>query len=109
VIGSLGTVGGLTILMSLILAANLGAFVLYGLLCWVSLAAFKGMPGYHFLQHALVPVLGGAVNLGLAIVFPLIGLSAGGQLARVSQLTLAISAAWIVLSTASFWIIKKRR
>ena len=109
VIGSLGTVGGLTLLMSLILAANLGAFVLYGLLCWVSLAAFKGMPGYRFLQHALAPALGGAVNLGLAIAFPLIGLAAGGQLRQVSLLTLAISAAWIVVSTASFWVIKKRK
>jgi amino acid transporter len=106
-IGSLGTVGGLTVLMSLILSVNLGAFILYGLLCFISLAAFKRAADYNLIRHGFLPALGGIVNIGLAVVFPIIGLTAGGQLAQVSMLTLVISTAWIVICTSYFLLVKK--
>lgn len=105
VIGSLGALGGLTVLMGLILAANLGALVLYGLLSFLSLAALRDMPLYHW----LAALLGGVVNLGLAIAFPFIGISSGGLLAQVSWLTLAIGALWVAICAAYFLVIPKRQ
>jgi amino acid transporter len=104
IIGSLGALGGVAVLMGLILAANLGALVLYGLLCFLSLGAFKGMPQSYF----LAPILGGVVNLGLAVAFPIIGISSGGLLAQVCWLTLGIATLWVVICAAYFLVIQTR-
>lgn len=102
-IGCWGILGGLPALMGLILASNLGAFLLYAILGVLTLASFAATPAFHWLKHGLLPVTTIVLNLGIAISALAFGLNAGGVLAQASQLALAVSAAWMLLSLFAYF------
>ncbi len=58
IIGAAGIIGGLPALMGIVLASNLGAFLLYALLCILTIATFIGDTSFNFIRHVLLPVVG---------------------------------------------------
>jgi basic amino acid/polyamine antiporter, APA family len=105
-IGAAGILGGLPALMGVVLAANLGAFLLYALLCALTIATFAGKTGFHFFRHLLLPAAGLIVNLGTLAVVSGIGLGAGGELRLASLIALGIASFWLVLSLA-YYLLKR--
>lgn len=106
-IGSAGIIGGLPVLMGIILASNLGAFLLYALLCLLTIVTFAGDPAFSFLRHLFLPVIGLAVNIGIVIAAGKIGLTAGGIITQASMIALGVAIAWFVVSVAYFFVKRK--
>ena len=106
-IGSAGIIGGLPVLMGIILASNLGAFLLYALLCLLTIVTFAGDPAFNFLRHLVLPIIGLAVNIGIVVAAGKIGLSAGGIITQASMIALGIAAAWFVVSVAYYFVKRK--
>jgi amino acid transporter len=98
VIGAAGIIGGLPVLMGIVLASNLGAFLLYALLCLLTIATFVGDPAFNFFRHILFPVLGLLVNAGLIAAAGLIGLRAGGVITEASMIAFSLAALWLLLN-----------
>jgi len=103
VIGSIGVLGGLPVLLGIILASNLGAFILYALLALLTIPAYHGKAEYNFLKHSFIPVVGLIANLGIAIAFPLIGFLQGGIAAQASFFALLVALIWILVSSLNFF------
>jgi APA family basic amino acid/polyamine antiporter len=97
-IGSIGVLGGLPALMGIILATNLGAFVLYAMLCLLTVVAYRKSTEFNFIRHGLFPGVGFMVNAGTALTFPVVGILAGGIPAQASAIALLLAAAWLLLS-----------
>lgn len=108
VIGAAGIIGGLPVLMGIILASNLGAFLLYALLCLLTISTFMGDSAFSFLRHLLFPVLGLAVNVGIAVLAIRIGLTAGGVITQATQIALGIAILWLLLSISYYFFKRKR-
>jgi amino acid transporter len=106
-IGSAGIIGGLPVLMGIILASNLGAFLLYALLCLLTIVTFAGDPAFSFLRHLFLPVIGLAVNIGIVIAAGKIGLTAGGIITQASMIALGVAVAWFVVSVAYYFVKRK--
>ena len=104
VIGSAAMLGGLPVLLGLILASNIGAFLLYAILCVLTVIAFYRSSEFHILRHGFVPVLGLALNLFLALAAPLVALSAGGITAQAAMVALAVLGLWLVLSILYYFM-----
>lgn len=111
VIGAAGIIGGLPVLMGIILAANLGAFLLYALLCLLTIATFLGDtfddPSFNTFRHAILPAIGLVINIGIIIAASIIGLSAGGVITQATLIALGLAAVWLVISLA-YYIIKRK-
>jgi APA family basic amino acid/polyamine antiporter len=108
IIGAAGIIGGLPVLMGIILASNMGAFLLYALLCILTIATFRSDPSYNVFRHFLLPASGVFVNIGILIAAALIGLGAGGLIAQASTIALGIAGVWLLLSVA-YYFVKPRR
>ncbi len=104
ILGAVGILGGLPVLIGLILASNLGAFLLYAILCILTITAFNGASDFNPLRHLLLPILGLALNLTLAIAAPLIALAAGGLLAQSAWVALALAGLWLVMSMVYYFM-----
>jgi len=104
IVGAIGILGGLPVLIGLILASNLGAFLLYAILCILTIAAFHGAPDFNPLRHLLLPILGLAINLILAVAAPLIAISTGGLLAQAAWVALGMAALWLVMSLIYYFM-----
>jgi basic amino acid/polyamine antiporter, APA family len=107
VIGAIGLMGGLPALMGIILAANLGAFALYALLCALTIAAYWGTPAFHIVKHGLVPTLGLLLNLGMVIAVLAIGVFSGGLLRQAITLAGGLAGLWLAICVVYFFIKKK--
>lgn len=108
VIGAAGIIGGLPALMGIILASNLGAFLLYALLCILTIATFVGDPSFNFFRHILLPIIGLFVNIGIIIAAADIGFSAGGVVTQACMVASGIAGAWLVISVAYYFVKRKR-
>jgi amino acid transporter len=102
--GAIGLLGGLVALMGLVLASNLGAFVLYAMLSLLTITAYRGKPEYSALKHLVLPVLGFIANLAIALAFPVIGILSGGIPAQASIFALAVGGFWLMVSLVYFWV-----
>src|ERR1041385_1659184 len=102
IIGAIGVTGGVVTLTGITLASNLGTFVLYGMICLVTIVAFVGTGGFNFLSHAIIPVLGFIGNLIMVLAIFIIGISSGGTTAQATYLGLGISGVWLVFSVVYF-------
>ena len=98
VLGAIGLLGGLPALMGLVLASNLGAFVLYAMLSLLAITAYRGKPEYNPFKHLVLPVLGFIANLSIALAFPLIGILAGGIAAQACIFALVVGGFWLLVS-----------
>jgi len=107
VIGAAGIIGGLPVLMGIILASNLGAFLLYALLCILTIATFVGDPDFNFFRHILLPLVGLLINLGIIAAMTIIGLSAGGIVTQASQIALGLAGLWLIVSISYYFIKRK--
>jgi amino acid transporter len=108
-IGTVGVFGGVVALTGITLASNLGTFVLYALICGLTMVAFMGNDAFSFLKHAIVPILGLIVNVVMVLAIFVIGVISGGATAQATYLALAISVGWLVLSLAYFVITSSRK
>ncbi len=107
IVGSAGIIGGLPVLMGIILASNLGAFLLYALLCLLTIISFIGDSSFNIFRHIFLPLLGLLVNLGIVIAAAYIGLGAGGVITQASLIALSIAGAWFLVSVAYYFIKRK--
>ena len=107
IIGSAGIIGGLPVLMGIILASNLGAFLLYALLCLLTIVTFVGDSSFNIFRHLLLPLIGLAVNIGIVVTAGKIGLAAGGIITQASMIALGIAAVWFVVSIAFYFVKRK--
>lgn len=104
IVGTIGVVGGVVALTGITLASNLGTFVLYALICALTVVAFIGTKGFSILKHGIIPVLGVIVNVVMLLAIFIIGIMSGGSTAQATYLALGISVAWLVVSIAYFVI-----
>ncbi|MGC1378490.1 MAG: amino acid permease, partial [Anaerolineales bacterium] len=98
VIGTIGVLGGVVALTGITLASNLGTFVLYALICGLTIVAFSGKVDFSFFKHALIPILGLIGNIVLVLTIFIVGIITGGTTAQETYLALGISAAWLIVS-----------
>jgi basic amino acid/polyamine antiporter, APA family len=101
-VATVGLFGGVVTLTGITLASNLGTFVLYGLICLVTVVAFVGTGGFSFLKHAIIPALGVIGNVVMVLTIFVVGILTGGDTAKATFLALGISAGWLVLSVLYF-------
>ncbi len=106
-VGILGAVGGITALLGITLAANLGAFLLYGIVCVMTLVVSARDSGSSWARKALAAA-GALINLILAGVIFGSALQAGGSLAQGSRLALGIAAFWLLASMAYYGLRKTK-
>jgi basic amino acid/polyamine antiporter, APA family len=104
VIGSIGILGGLPALIGIILASNLGAFLLYAILGGLTIAAFAGTETFHWLKHALLPAAGIALNLALAALALVFGISVGGVIAQGCLVALTFAGLWLVINVIYYFL-----
>jgi len=108
VVGSAGIIGGLPALMGLVLASNLGAFLLYALLCLLTIVTFVGDPSFNILRHVFLPVLGLLINIGLVVAAATIGIRAGGVITQASMIALGLAIVWLLVSVAYYFVKRLR-
>jgi amino acid transporter len=107
VVGAAGIIGGLPTLMGIILASNLGAFLLYSLLCLLTIVTFIGDPSFSIFRHIFLPIIGLVVNIGIVVAAIGIGLEAGGITSQASAIALGIAGAWLLISM-SYYFVKRQ-
>ena len=98
VIGTIGVLGGVVALTGITLASNLGTFILYALICGLTIVAFSGKADFNFFKHATLPILGLIGNVILVLTIFIVGIISGGSTAQETYLALGISAIWLVAS-----------
>jgi APA family basic amino acid/polyamine antiporter len=107
-IATVGVVGGVMALTGITLASNLGTFVLYALICGLTIVAFAGDKAFNIVKHAVVPALGLIVNIVMVLAIFIIGIISGGATAQATYLALSISIAWLAISVSYFVINSSR-
>jgi amino acid transporter len=109
IIGSIGVLGGAVTLTGVTLASNLGTFVLYGLICGITIVAFAGRPEFNMFKHGIIPVLGLIANVIMLLAIFIIGITSGGTTAQATYLALGISAFWLIVSVIYFIISSRQK
>jgi amino acid transporter len=104
IIGSIGVAGGITYLTGMTLASNLGTFILYGLICSLTLVAFLGRPEFSLFKHGIVPVLGLITNVIMVLTIFIVGIQSGGTTAEATYMALGVGGVWLAVSLAYFAI-----
>jgi len=104
VIGAVGVIGGAVTLTGVALASNLGTFVLYGLICAVTVVAFAGRKEFNLFRHGIIPGLGLITNIIMVGAIFIIGIASGGTTAQSTYLGLGISLVWLIISVVYFVI-----
>jgi basic amino acid/polyamine antiporter, APA family len=107
-IATIGVLGGVTALTGITLASNLGTFFLYALICGLTIIAFVGDSRFSFFKHAVIPFLGLATNIIMALAIFIIGITSGGVTGQATYLALAITVGWLVLSLGYFVVTSLR-
>jgi amino acid transporter len=97
-IGTIGVLGGVVALTGITLASNLGTFILYALICGLTIVAFSGKADFSFFKHSIIPILGLIGNIILVLTIFIVGIITGGTTAQETYLALGISGVWLVVS-----------
>jgi APA family basic amino acid/polyamine antiporter len=112
VVAAAGIIGGLPVLMGIILASNLGAFLLYALLCILTIVTFISDPieesSFNFFRHIVLPAIGLLINVGIVVAAAKIGLEAGGLITQATMIALGIAGVWLLFSIAYYFLKRKR-
>jgi len=82
VIGTVGVLGGVVALTGITLASNLGTFILYALICGLTIVAFSGKADFSFFKHSIIPILGFIGNIILVLTIFIVGIITGGTTAQ---------------------------
>lgn len=104
VIGASGIIGGLPVLMGIILASNLGALLMYAVLCVLTIVTFAGEASFNLVRHGLLPVLGFSTNVGIVIAATVIGLGLGGIITQAVWIAWSIAVLWLLASVAYYFV-----
>jgi fumarate hydratase, class I len=80
------------------LASNLGTFILYALICGLTIVAFSGKVDFSFFKHSMIPILGLIGNIILVLTIFIVGIITGGTTAEATYLALGIAGVWLVVS-----------
>jgi basic amino acid/polyamine antiporter, APA family len=102
VVGAIGVLGGVMTLTGITLASNLGTFVLYALICGLTVVAFAGGKDFNLFKHGVIPALGVITNIIMVMAIFIIGIRSGGISAQATYLALGVSAGWFVISVIYF-------
>lgn len=109
IIGSIGVAGGVVALTGITLASNLGTFVLYALICGITVVAFLGRNEFHSVRHAIIPVLGLITNIVMVLAIFIIGIQSGGSTAQATYIGIGVSALWFVVSVVYLVVNSRQR
>ncbi|HEX7555102.1 MAG TPA: APC family permease [Leptolinea sp.] len=109
IIGTVGVLGGVMALTGITLASNLGTFILYALICGLTIVAFIGTKDFSIVKHGIVPVLGLIVNIIMVLGIFIIGIMTGGITAQATYLALGIGLVWLIVSVAYFIVSSSRK
>jgi amino acid transporter len=109
IIGAVGVAGGVVALTGITLASNLGTFVLYALICGLTVVAFAGRKEFNLFRHGIIPGLGVIANVIMISAIFIIGIASGGVTAQSTYLALGISGAWLVVSVTYFVVSSRRQ
>jgi hypothetical protein len=109
IIGSVGVLGGVVTLTGITLASNLGTFALYGMICIITIVAYRGKEGFSVVKHGAIPALGLLGNLLMLGVIFVVGIVSGGDTAKSTYISLAITGAWLLVSVIYFIVSSRRR
>lgn len=102
IIGSIGVAGGVVTLSAITYASNLGTFILYALICGLTIVAFLGRADFNVLRHMIIPVLGVITNVGLALAIFVLNFQFGGVAAQEAAIALGIAGVWLAISVLYF-------
>jgi len=108
IIGAAGIIGGLPVLMGIVLASNLGAFLLYALLCILTIVTYIGDASFNFLRHVFLPIIGLLINVGIVVAATIVGLEVGGVVKQASMVAWGIAIAWLAVSVAYYFVRKNQ-
>jgi amino acid transporter len=108
IIGAIG-VSSVVALTGITLASNLGTFVLYGIICGVTVVAFQGTKDFKLFRHGVIPGLGLIVNVVMVLAIFVIGIASGGTTAQATYLALGISGVWLAVSVAYFVVSSRQK
>jgi basic amino acid/polyamine antiporter, APA family len=109
VIGTVGVVGGVVALTGITLASNLGTFVLYAMICGLTIVAFTGNQTFSFIKHTIIPILGLIINIVMVLAIFIIGIISGGSTMQATYLALGISAVWLFVSVLYFVVTSRAK
>jgi basic amino acid/polyamine antiporter, APA family len=109
IIGSIGVAGGITALTGITLASNLGTFVLYALICALTVVAFMGTKGFNVLKHLIIPVVGFILNVVMVLAIFIIGIASGGTTAQATYMALGIAVLWLIVSLMYFVVSSRQK
>jgi amino acid transporter len=98
IIGTVGVLGGVVALTGITLASNLGTFILYAMICGITIVAFSGKVDFSFFKHSIIPILGLAGNIVLVLTIFIVGIITGGTTAQATYLALGIAGIWFIIS-----------
>ncbi len=109
IIGAIGVAGGIVALTGITLASNLGTFVLYALICALTVVAFAGRQEFNIFKHGIIPGLGLLTNIVMVLAVFVIGIASGGSTASATYLALGIALLWLVVSVGYFVITSRQQ
>jgi amino acid transporter len=109
VIGTIGVTGGVVALTGITLASNLGTFILYAMICGLTVIAFSGKVDFSFFKHTIIPILGLVGNIIMVLTIFIVGIITGGTTTQATYLALGISGAWLVVSVLYLMITSARK
>jgi amino acid transporter len=108
IIGAIG-VNSVVALTGITLASNLGTFVLYGIICGVTVVAFQGTKDFKLFRHGIIPGLGLIVNVVMILAIFIIGIASGGTTAQATYLALGIAGVWLAVSVVYFVVSSRQK
>jgi basic amino acid/polyamine antiporter, APA family len=82
------------VLSGFVLAANTGVFLLYALICGMTIVAFRRKSEFRWIRHALLPGAGIILNIGMIAVWVVLGLSSAGPSRAAALWAVALIAVW---------------
>ena len=71
--------------------------------------AFAGDKDFQLIRHGVIPLLGAAGNIALAVAVLSVGIAAGGAAAQSTYIGLALAGGWLMLSVIYIGIWQRRK
>lgn len=107
IIGSIGVIGGPAALLGFTLAANMGSFALYAIIC--ILAVIPTPYTRTSLRRALPALLGALVNMGMLVAMLFIGLRLQGIAFQATWLAVIVALVYLFASLLIYWMRRKQK
>jgi amino acid transporter len=90
-------------LTQITLASNTGTFLVYGMSCLITIAAFAGRKDRSVFKHYVIPALGALMNLGELVGVVYLAVMAGGTTSTDAYIAIGIVVAWI--AAGAVWMV----